>query len=245
MTHIALCDDDKNAVPVIAGAARSAFQSRGFDVRLDCFSAGRELLAALEKCPYDLVLLDIDMPELDGIEVGKRVKAYDHAIPVVFVSECEDRVFESFSVQPLGFVRKSNFLNDIAAVVELYEKYREMTQSAEHVEFSAQTSLISLKIAHIRYMEGSRNYQLVFLMDEEKPIEIKMTMEKLEEKMKPYGFIRIHKGYLVNYRFIRRIRSRSVELDDGRTLPIGRDRLDNVRERYLALMKWKGLSPRV
>lgn len=236
MTHIALCDDDKNAIPVIAGAACSAFRSRGFQVRLDTFSAGGELLAALDQRPYDLVLLDIDMPDLDGIEVGKRVKAFDHTIPVVFVSECEDRVFESFSVQPLGFVRKSNFLNDIAAVVELYEKYREMTQNAEHVEFTAQTSVISLKIAHIRYMEGSRNYQLVFLMDEEKPIEIKMTMEKLEEKMKPYGFIRIHKGYLVNYRFIRRIDTSQVLLMDGVTLPIGRSKVQDVRRDYLALL---------
>lgn len=236
MTHIALCDDDKNAVPVIAGAARSAFESRGFQVKLDTFSAGEELLKALESRPYDLILLDIDMPGLDGIEVGKRIKAYDHAIPVVFVSECEQRVFESFSVQPLGFVRKSNFLNDIAAVVELYEKYREMTQSAEHVEFAAQTSLISLKIAHIRYMESSRNYQLVFLMDQDKPIEIKMTMEKLEEKMKPYGFIRIHKGYLVNYRFIRRIDTSQLVLMDGTVLPIGRSKAQDVRGQYLALI---------
>ena len=236
MTHIALCDDDKNAIPVISGAARSAFESRGFQVKLDTFTSGKELLAALDQNPYDLILLDIDMPGLDGIEVGKRVKAFDHAIPVVFVSECEERVFESFSVQPLGFVRKSNFLNDIAAVVELYEKYRDMTQSAEHVEFAARTSLVSLKIAQIRYMEGSRNYQMVFLMDQDEPIEVKMTMEKLEEKMKPFGFIRIHKGYLVNYRFIRRIDTSQVVLMDGTELPIGRSKAQEVRSQYLALL---------
>ena len=236
MTHIALCDDDRSAIPVISGAARSAFESRGFQVNLDTFTAGSDLLTALEQRPYDLILLDIDMPGLDGIEVGKRVKAYDHAIPVVFVSECEDRVFESFSVQPLGFVRKSNFLNDIAAVVEMYEKYRDMTQSAEHVEFAARTSLVSLRISQIRYMEGSRNYQMVFLIDQDEPVEIKMTMEKLEEKMKPYGFIRIHKGYLVNYRFIRRIDTNQVVLMDGTELPIGRSKAQEVRGQYLALL---------
>lgn len=236
MTHIALCDDDIAAIPVITGAARSAFEAKGFRVEIDTFTRGSELLSALDKKPYDLILLDIDMPELDGIEVGKRVKSFDHAIPVVFVSECESRVFESFSVQPLGFVRKSNFLNDIAAVVDMFQKYRQMTQSAEHVEFETRTSLISLRLAQIRYIEGSRNYQMIFLMDQKEPVEVKMTMEKLEEKMKPLGFLRIHKGYLVNYRFIRRIESNLVILKDDTELPIGRSKAQEVRAQYLALL---------
>ena len=236
MTRIALCDDDKAAIPVISGAARSAFESKGFTVEMDTFNSGTDLLSALDAKPYDLILLDIDMPDLDGIEVGKRVKAFDHAIPVVFVSECEGRVFESFSVQPLGFVRKSNFLNDIAAVVDMFQKYCQMTQSADHVEFDTRTSLISLRIAQIRYIEGSRNYQMIFLMDQNEPIEVKMTMEKLEEKMKPLGFIRIHKGYLVNYRFIRRIDTNLVILKDDTELPIGRSKAQEVRAQYLALL---------
>ena len=236
MTRIALCDDDKAAIPVISGAARSAFEARGFHVEIDNFTRGGELLTALDLRPYDLILLDIDMPELDGIEVGKRVKAFDHSIPVVFVSECENRVFESFAVQPLGFVRKSNFLNDIAAVVEMFQKYCQMTQSSEHVEFDTRTSLISLRISQIRYMEGSRNYQMIFLMDQKEPVEVKMTMEKLEDKMAPHGFIRIHKGYLVNYRFIRRIETSQVILMDGTSLPIGRSKAQEVRAQYLALL---------
>lgn len=236
MTRIALCDDDKNAVPVIAGAARSAFEAKGFRVELDTFHTGRELLQALDSTPYDLILLDIDMPGLDGIEVGKRVKAFDHTIPVVFVSNCETRVFESFAVQPLGFVRKSNFLNDIAAVIGLYEKYCQMTQSAEHVEFATRSSLISLRVTQIRYMEGSRNYQMVYLLDQDKPVEVKMTMEKLEEMMRPHGFIRIHKGYLVNYRLIRRIDTSDLTLMDGTVLPIGRSKTQEVRTQYLALL---------
>lgn len=236
MIHIALCDDDKAAIPVISGAARSAFETRGHKAAMDTFTNGAALLTAMDERRYDLILLDIDMPGLDGIEVGKRVKAYDHSIPVVFVSECETRVFESFAVQPLGFVRKSNFLNDIAAVVELYEKYCQMTQNADHVEFATRTSLISLRVTEIRYIEGSRNYQMIYLLDKTEPVEIKMTMEKLEEKMKPLGFIRIHKGYLVNYRLIRRIDTNTLLLMDGTELPIGRSKADEVKARYLALL---------
>lgn len=237
MTRIALCDDDRNAIPVISGAACSAFEAKGFVVALDTYTNGKELLAAMARTQYDLILLDIDMPGIDGIEVGKRIKAIDHSIPVVFVSECEQRVFESFSVQPLGFVRKSSFLNDIAAVVELFQKYCDMTRNFEHVEFATRTSLTSLCLAHICYIESSRNYQMIYLMDQSKPVEVKMTMARLEAQMMPHGFIRIHKGYLVNYRFIRRIETNTVILMDGTELPVGRSKAPGVREQYLALLK--------
>lgn len=236
MTHIALCDDDKNAVSVLAGAVISAFEANGFQIQLDFFTSGKALLSSLAGSSYDLVLLDINMPGLDGIEVGRQVKAIDHTIPVVFVSECEERVFEAFSVQPLCFVRKSNFVDDITGAVELYRKYREMTRSAEHVEFAGKTNLVSLKVAQIRYMESDHNYQMVHVTDQEKPIAVKMTMENMGEKMKPYGFLRIHKGYLVNYRFIRRIGSSQVTLIDGTGLPVGRSKAPVLRNQYLALL---------
>ena len=235
MIRIALCDDDRAAVPVIAGAARSAFEALE-PVALDTYINGTELLRAMETTTYDLILLDIDMPGPDGIEVGKRIKNRSEDIPVVFVSECEARVFESFSVQPLGFVRKSNFLSDITAVVDLFERYRRRTQNGSTVQFTSRASLISLPVAQIRYVESSRNYQMIFQVGQAEPVEVKMTMEKLQEIMKPHGFIRIHKGYLVNFRFIRRIDTNALQLTDGTELPIGRSKAAEVRAAYLALI---------
>ena len=119
---IALCDDDARALPVIAGAAESAFNSQGIQTEIYRFSSGPALLEAMERTHFNLLLLDIEMPGMDGIAVGKKLRSMEDDIKIVFVSEAESRVFESFQVQPLGFVRKSNFLNDIAAVVELYIK---------------------------------------------------------------------------------------------------------------------------
>lgn len=107
MLRIALCDNDKSALPVIAGAAESAFKAQGISAEVTGFTSGKELLKAIDTVPFQMVLLDIDMPELDGIEVGKRLRSKNETVEIVYVSECENRVFESFSVFPLGFVRKS------------------------------------------------------------------------------------------------------------------------------------------
>ena len=148
---------------------------------------------------------------------------------IVYVSEAESRVFESFQVQPLGFVRKSNFLNDIAAVVELYIKTSAQEQAGDYLELSTRSGLLTLKSKQVRYIEGSRNYQLLYVDGKKEPLEIKMTMERLEEMTAPFGFIRVHKGYLVNYLYIQRVSSSNVTLVDGTEIPIGRSKVAEVK----------------
>ena len=139
--QIALCDDDARALPVISGATESAFQAQGIQADMDIFSSGEELLQAMENKRYHLLLLDIEMPGMDGIAVGKALREKENHTKIVYVSEAESRVFESFQVQPLGFVRKSNFLNDIAAVVELYVRTTDQEQTDDILEFVTRSEI--------------------------------------------------------------------------------------------------------
>ncbi len=226
---VALCDDDAKALPVIAGAAESAFQEKGIYTDIQRFNSGKALLQAMEQTRFHIVLLDIEMPGMDGIAVGKRLRELGDGTHIVYVSEAESRVFESFLVQPLGFVRKSNFLNDIAAVVELYVKTCSQDERGDYLEFQTRSGLLTLKSRQIRYIEGSRNCQLLYLEGQKEPTEVKMTMDKLEEATRTHSFIRIHKGYLVNYRCIQRISASAVTLLDGTQLPIGRSKAAEVK----------------
>lgn len=233
---IALCDDDVRALPVIAGAAESAFSAQGIQTEIYRFSSGAALLETMERTHFDLLLLDIEMPGMDGIAVGKKLRTMENDAKIVYVSEAETRVFESFQVQPLGFVRKSNFLNDIAAVVELYVKTTSQERAADYLELNTRSGLLTLKSKQVRYIEGSRNYQLLYMDGKKEPVEVKMTMERLEQMTAPYGFIRVHKGYLVNYLFIQRVSTGEVTLIDGTEIPIGRSKVGEVKVKYLTLI---------
>lgn len=233
---IAMLDDDANALPIIAGAASSAFRVRGITSEISCYQKGKALLEALDTAEFQLVMLDIDMTDMDGIAVGRAIRERGLEVPIVYVSECENRVFDSFQVRPLGFVRKSNFLNDIAAVVELYIKTCAQDSGREYLKFVTRSGLITLTSRQIRYIEGSRNYQMLYLEENQEPVEVKMTMEKLETMTEPYGFLRIHKGYLVNYRKIQRISSCTVTLQDGTELPIGRSKTADIKSKFLSLI---------
>lgn len=234
--RIALCDDDPRALPVIAGAVESVFSARGIQAEIFRFLSGETLLQATERTHFDLLLLDIEMSGMDGIAVGKRLRAYEDDIKIVYVSEAESRVFESFQVQPFGFVRKSNFLNDISTIVELYAKTGAKEQPGEYLGLATRSGLLSLRSKQVRYFEASRNYQLLYLAGKKEPLEVKMTMDKLQMIAEPYGFIRVHKGYLVNYQYIQHISSTEITLADGTQIPIGRSKVSEVKLKFLSLI---------
>ena len=185
---------------------------------------------------YHLILLDIEMPDMDGIAVARKMRAMDDDTKIVFVSEAEGRVFESFQVQPLGFVRKSNFLTDITAVAELFLRTCSKEETGSTLELSVRSGTVNVKTHAIRYVEGSGNYQLLHLDGKKDPLEVKMTMDKLEQITRPHGFIRVHKGFLVNYQFIHRVTASEVILSDGASIPVGRSKAGEAKARFLALV---------
>lgn len=233
---VALCDNDVKLLPVIAGATESILNDHGLRADIQRFHSGDSLLKAMEQTRFEMLLLDIDMPGLDGIAVGRKIREKKYNTQIVYVSEWEGRVFEALMVQPLGFVRKSNFLTDLSAVIDLYANSSAKELHKEHLELTTRDSLLTVDVKRVRYFEGSRNYQLLYLDGDPAPIEIKMTMSKLEEITTSHGFIRIHKGYLVNYRFIQRIFYDKLILRDGTELPVGRSKANDVKRIFLSLL---------
>ena len=234
--RLAMCDDNEKMLPIIAGAAKSAFQAQGIETDISLFTSGEDLLKSLEKNHYQLILLDIEMPGMDGIDVGRKLRAAGDDAKIVFVSEAESRVFESFQVQPLGFVRKSNFLNDITAVAELFLRTCSKEETGGTLELNVRTGTVSVKTRAIRYVEGNGNYQLLYIEGKKEPMEVKMTMDKLEQMTEPHGFIRVHKGFLVNYQYIHRVTAGEVILSDGASIPVGRSKASEVKARFLSLV---------
>ena len=233
---VAMCDDNTKALPIIAGAAKSAFHDRGVEAEIILFNSGEKLLASLSQVHYHLILLDIEMPKMDGIAVGKQLRAAGNDTKIVFVSEAESRVFESFQVQPLSFVRKSNFLNDITDLVDLYLRTTNREEAGENLELPQRSGVVIVKSRTIQFIEGCGNYQMLHIDGKKETIEVKMTMDKLEQVTEPLGFIRVHKGFLVNYQYIHRVLSGELILADGQTIPVGRTHAGEVKAKFLSLM---------
>ena len=199
MLRIALLDDDKTALLISKGAIESFFQEKNIAISLDAFSSPLNFLAMAKEENYRLVFLDIDMPELNGLQVGEQVKNINSQTDIIYLSQREDLVFDTLKLHPFGFIRKSKIIQDFANVLELFVN-TSLNANAESkkITISSKTETMSADIDSIMYIEGNRNYQTFYLKDGTN-FDARVLMGDLESKLKEHGFIRVHKGYLVNY----------------------------------------------
>lgn len=234
MFRFAVCDDDEVALSAIAGAISNVFGKNRVQVSVQTFGPSPDLFEKLTSEHFDAVFLDINMPKCDGIELGKRLKAQRETLDIIYVSSAEERVFDSFRVHPYGFVRKSSFLKDIAGIAKMYLAEHTERESAV-IELKLRGSILNLKMSEIVYIESIRDYQYIYLLGQKEPEKVRLTMEMMESRLVPHGFIRVHKGYLVNYHYIQRIDSTDIVLISGLRVPVSKRKLKQVREEYMEL----------
>ena len=238
---IAFCDDDAAFRALMRPAVETALARTG--LRTHCMEAGsaQELSVLAGQMDFDLIFLDIDMPGTDGIRFGESLRASGCEADIIYVSNMEEKVYEIFRVHPWSFIRKTHFMQEIAGVMGEYAASRRDTR-APLILPGAAGGMVAVEPRDIVYVEAIGKNQRLYSTARQDFLLIHSTLHELEQSLLPHGFIRVHKGFLVNYRSIAKITSRSVLLDSGLDIPLGRDRVKSVRESYLALMKWKGLN---
>ena len=237
MLKIALLDDDKTALLISKGAIESFFHEKNIAISLDAFSSPVNFLAMAKEENYRLVFLDIDMPEINGLEAGKKLKEFNPQTDIIYLSQREDLVFDTLVLHPFGFIRKSKIIQDFANVLELFVNTALNTNSEnKKITFSTKTETMSADIDNVMYIEGNRNYQTFYLKDGS-TFDARVLMGDLEEKLKDQGFIRIHKGYLVNYLYIRQIGNNEVNLTNNKSLPMSNKRKEEIMEKYLSITR--------
>ncbi len=241
---IALCDDDPSFRAVMETEVSQICRDLQTDAEIMPTGSAGELLTTLGHIRVQLIFLDIDMPDMDGVLLGRLLRQQGCTADIIYISNMEERVYEVFQAHPWSFIRKARFAQELPGVMDAYvQSLRQRTGRV--VLQNTQGVHRSFGPEDILYVEAAGKTQKLFLTDEADPFMVRTSLHDLEQQLIPMGFIRIHKGFAVNYRYIQKITSRSVLLDTGQSLPIGRDRLTSARETYLALMKWHGLEQEV
>ncbi len=233
--QIAVCDDEPLACNIITGGVQGYFSQNNCACEMDCYSSATALLEGMGQKNYDLILLDIDMPECDGIQCGKRIRELSSNVDIVYISSREDRVFEVFSVRPEGFIRKSKFFSDLDAVLSPYCSGIKDRQLRRILIIKTQDGTQAIPVEGILYIESLRKQQIIHLMD--RCVTTTSTMGNFEEELADSGFFRIHKSFLINYSYISIIGKVDVTMTNGDRLDISRNRLQDLKSWYLNLIK--------
>lgn len=234
--QIAICDDESKILKDIAEKIEDAFQQIEVSANYFCTAESAQMMVYLEKQKVDVIFLDIDMPVFSGMDIAAYLnKNYPDAI-LVFVTSHDALVYQSFAYRPFGFIRKSHLDEELREVVARIGK--ELSNRKRDMVITKGQEVIRILIKNILYIEAEGNYLNVYTRDD--AIRIRETMTNIEKELSHQGFIRCHKGYLINAEHVEKLRSAELDLQlDGirKTIPIGRSYEKEVRSKIMEMLR--------
>lgn len=232
--NIAVCDDEGKILEEIAAFIEKDFPGN----KVQTFSDGETFLAAVRAAPEsepELLLLDIDMPGMTGMELADELTSEKVRTLIVFVTAHDELVYDSFKYHPFAFVRKKFLQEELRNVLQDCQKEIDGRTSKKRFVFQNGSQMVNLAQSEILYFEGQANYLAIHTVDGE--YRMRSTMSAVEKELGDSGFLRIHKGFLVNLEHVRILKTEGLELDSGGLLPIGKSYSEAAKKSILRFMR--------
>ncbi len=234
MIRAAVCDDEANFLDHIHKRISEELRDRGAEYSLDRFISGERFLEAHSEQPYDVVFLDIDMPQTGGFEVAERINTLSTLI--VFVTSHDELVYSSFKFQPFRFIRKAYLEQELPEIIDAV--ISKIAERAAEKKFTlrAKNGSVVIDLRGLEYIEIYGHRLLVHVKGGE-PLECYGSLSELEKELLRYDFVRTHKSYLVNCACIYSIEKNQVILDDKTAIPLSRYKSETVRNKFVKLLQ--------
>lgn len=226
-TCIIVDDDEIDRLTVLSYAKKFPFLTI-----LGVFDSAGAALPAIEKENPDILFLDIDMPDLNGLELRK--KTLD--VPVcVYITAHPEHAVESFELETLDFIVKPLKFDRFSQTMKRIEEFMEIKLKATLFESSIGGNTIYIKEGHeqtkvklhdILYLEALKDYTLV--VTSQKRHCVLSSIGTLLKEAHFQSFIRIHRSFAVQKQFIQKIGSQEIILHNNVMIPVGRSYKDNL-----------------
>ena len=232
MLRIAIVDDNINDINCISLIVREKIDK---EFNLEIFQLSTDLKITHDF--FDVYLLDIDMPVMNGIELAEKIRNVNPEGYIIFITNHDNLVFNSFKVTPFYFVRKSALTNDLILALDLL--LEDINKKRKTVLIKVNNEIISLQINEIVCIEKMKNY-VVIKCNKNREYKYRKSISKFEEEIKDTRLIRIHNSILVNLQYVNKIENNELYIDyNNLKLPISRLKNKYVKSKYIDYLRSK------
>ncbi len=230
---LAICDDDVAFLGCLKETILHSKLVREYgneEVRIIAYLDKTEIINRYVEDKIDAVFMDIEFGSDIGFDVAKELVLIDPNLLIVYMTNYDHYVYQSFVCRPMGFVRKSNMEQDV--MTALTQVIAEMHERNKVLSIPHKDGVYDIKLAMIQSLE-MQNHQMEIVMAQE-CITVKASLNKIESFLIESGFIKVRRGVIVNPSFVNNIDGEGVlEMMNGRKYPISRTQIVMVRRQWM------------
>lgn len=234
---VAVCDDLDEERLQLCRMLQSYAVRNGIELRLEPLESGQALASVARKGRWDLVLMDIYMPGMSGIEAARRLREVDRECLLIFATTSDEHGIVSYELHASDYLVKP--ISQAALDAAMDWCLREHRDRFRTIWVRSEWENIEIPLRDIRYIEIKRH--TAYICTGDRIIKTPRGMNALEEEIDCADFLRCHRSFLVNMRRIRRMEKRDFVMDNGDLVPIGSSDAAAIRQKF---MDWTFLRDR-
>lgn len=220
---IGICDDSEADRAYVLGMVQRWAEKADHSIQTECFSSAESFLFHYEEeTNYDILLLDIEMGDMDGVTMAKQLRKSNDAVQIVFITGYSDYIAEGYEVAALHYLMKPVKEEKLFSV--LNRAVEKLAKNEKVLTFEVGGAVVRVPIYQIRYAEVMGNYVTIHAQER---VTVKMTLGDLEKQLDE-RFHRVGRSAIVNLTNISRVTKTEIKLSDGTALPLPRGAYDGV-----------------
>ena len=230
MYTIAICDDINKDTQYLASVVQSWAQEQKVSVNIEMFPSAESFLFHYdEKKDYDILLLDVEMKNISGIELAKQIRSMDHRVEIIFTTSHFELSGEGYEVDALHYLIKP--IAETKLMEVLSKAAQKLSVEPPSLVIICNGETVKILEPAILYIESFRHYVVVHTQSTE--YKLKENLSALKGKLSS-DFYQTHRSYLESLKHIRKISRTAVWLDCGAEIPLARGKYDDVNRAFIA-----------
>lgn len=229
MTYkIAICDDNSADTDYLSSLIKGWAAETGRIIDIATFSSAEAFLFNYEDNKnYDILMLDIEMGQMNGVELAKKIRSSDREAQIIFITGYNDYIADGYDVEALHYILKPVHADKLNSVLE--RACEKIKKNEAALLFDLPDGMVRIPLYEIRYIEVRSNY---ITIHSNREISVKTTLSKVEQELDD-AFFRVGRSFIVNMRYIRRITKTEVILENETAVPLSRGMYKPLNEAFI------------
>lgn len=246
MFRIAVCDDNLNETKIVLELL-TKFQAShpGIEFHVQGFDSGKKLLTHIKSGKiYDLFLLDILMPDINGIELVKKLRMLNPDVTVIFLTSSTDYALHAYEVSAVQYILKPVIQNKLFDVLDKILTMRKMEKDQFFI-LSTTEGILKISFSTIVYIEITGHIMRVcldngdILSSKSIKVPFKTAVDTL---LADSRFLYAHKSYVINMEHVQELIGKSFIMMGGHIIPIPKYKIAIAKEKYFTYLSQCGIS---